>query len=135
MERLRRRAIGQDGDFLVVDFEIPAGLPPVLRMTVAEGPAQVFSEGDIFSSLIAARKVLERDGYLLCCQCARPDVFPSGLLRQMNDGRFAYRLTRDHPLFEDDVVDCLAEADASEVGTVDQQKDFVFAFFRIGQRN
>jgi hypothetical protein len=92
-----------------------------------------FVESDIFGSLIQARLELEHKGFLLCCQGARPNVFPSGMLKQMNDGRVAHAL--DHPLSEDGGVDCFADADPSEVGTVEQQRQFVFDFFGLRLRD
>ncbi|MDX2678750.1 hypothetical protein [Streptomyces soliscabiei] len=42
-----------------------------------------FSGTDYLDCLSQARRQRERDGRLLCCQGARPNVHPSGQLRQL----------------------------------------------------
>lgn len=57
-------------------------------------------------------------------------VFPSGMGRQMSNGRLAYPLRRDPPLTDSDLVDIFAPAHCSEVGTVEDQRSAVIEFFR-----
>ncbi|WP_162907610.1 hypothetical protein [Allorhizocola rhizosphaerae] len=105
-----------------MNFDVPAERPFRLLMTFGDRTFE-FVENDLFAALISARTELERglSALLPGCQAQRVS---SGLMRQMNNGRFAYALTRDHPLSEEDIVDCFAESDASEVGTVEQQNSF-----------
>jgi hypothetical protein len=56
-----------------------------LRMASHGGSEIRFEGDDLFECLINARLELESRGLLLCCQGCRPDVFPSGMHRQMND--------------------------------------------------
>jgi hypothetical protein len=51
------------------------------------------------------------------------------MLQQMNGGRFAYKLHRNAPLSEDDIVDIFAPADPSEVMSVSGQTAAVMKFF------
>jgi hypothetical protein len=60
---------------------------------------------DFYRCMMNLRERMEADGYLLCVEGARPDVTPSGGLRQMTDGRMAYRLRPDALASDDDMVD------------------------------
>jgi hypothetical protein len=80
------------------------------------------------------RRHLEAKGRLLCCQGARADVWPSGLLRQFTDGRCAYVLERDRggrPLEE---VDIFSPAPAQLVVTVAAQERAVRAFHGLPEQ-
>ncbi|MFE7599822.1 hypothetical protein [Streptomyces sp. NPDC057494] len=116
-----------------MSLELSDQAPTMLRMKVADSAWQEFQASNWFNCLIAARLSLEGKGFLLCCQGARPDIFPSGMLQQMNLGRFAYFLKPGVPLSEDDVVDIFARADISEVASVEDQRVAVFEFFKISR--
>ncbi|MFJ5280520.1 hypothetical protein [Streptomyces parvulus] len=122
---------GSDGASVQVSLELSDQTPTTLRMKVADSDWQEFQASNWFSCLIEARLILEGEGFLLCCQGARPDVFPSGMLQQMNLGRFAYYLKSGALLSEDDVVDIFAPTDVSEVASVEDQRIAVFKFFKI----
>lgn len=92
--------------------------PVGLRMASHDVPGVRFEGDNLFKCLIDARLELESRGLLLCCQGCRPDVFPSGMLQQMNGGRFAYKLHRNAPLSEGDIIDIFASAEPSEVASV-----------------
>ncbi|MFE7638266.1 hypothetical protein ACFU7Z_29895 [Kitasatospora sp. NPDC057518] len=126
-------AVGPDGMPAEVSLELSDQTPTILRMKVADSAWQEFQASNWFNCLIEARLGLESRGFLLCCQGARPDVFPSGMMQQMNLGRFAYCLKSGMPLSEDDVVDIFAPADISEVASVEDQRVAVFKFFKISR--
>ncbi|MFJ8312804.1 MULTISPECIES: hypothetical protein [unclassified Streptomyces] len=124
---------GPDARLVRVSLELSDQMPTTLRMSVADSVWQEFQASNWFNCLIEARLSLESEGILLCCQGARPDVFPSGMLQQMNLGRFAYHLKSGMPISEDDVVDIFAAADISEVASVEDQRIAVFKFFKISE--
>jgi len=51
---------------------------------------RVFAGRDLFEALITLRCALEEAGAQLLCQGARPEVFPTGMSRDMGGGRKAY---------------------------------------------
>ncbi|WP_459960239.1 hypothetical protein [Nocardia sp. IFM 10818] len=91
-------------------------------------------EDDYLSCLLAVREYLEERGWLLCCQGARPDVWPSGMVRQFDNGRRAYVLDRDRRGAEFEVVDIFAPAPADMVVSVVEQGKAVFAFHGLPWR-
>jgi hypothetical protein len=105
--------------------------PIGLRMASHGVPGVRFDGDNLFKCLIDARLELESRGLMLCCQGCRPDVFPSGMLQQMNAGRFAYKLHRNAPLSESDIVDIFAPAEPSEVASVSGQRAAVMEFFGL----
>lgn len=121
-ERRRLDVLGTDGPQTVdvaiateppwrVGLEFPDG-----RMEQAEGP-------DLFEALQAVQRRLQDAGMVLCCQGSRPDVFPSGMSRQMGGGRRAYRHRPGHPPTMDDLVDIFDPADCADVVTVEQHRE------------
>ncbi|QMU74869.1 hypothetical protein GXW83_02860 [Streptacidiphilus sp. PB12-B1b] len=126
-------AVDRSGASAQVRVEV-VGRPLIaLKMSVAGAAELEFPGKSLFKCLMDARLWLESEDLLLCCQGSRPDVFPSGMLQQMNDGRFAYVLTPGSVLSEDDVVDIFSPADVSDIGTVAEQKAKVMEFFRLSE--
>lgn len=123
------QALAADGNVQPVDLEIRHELEPSIRLSLADGTQHEFDGSDLFECLTSARIYLEGCGLLLCCQGARPCVFPSGLNRQMSNGRLAYPLRRDPPLTDNDLVDIFSPAEIVEVGTVEEQRKYVSNFF------
>ncbi|WP_158791014.1 hypothetical protein [Streptomyces sp. NRRL WC-3549] len=92
---------------------------------------RVYEEVDLLECLKSARRDLEVMGLLLCCQGARPNVFPSGMTRQMAEGRLAYSLEAGKELSDNDLVDIFAPADCSEVATLEDQVAAMRELFRM----
>ncbi|MEV6241921.1 hypothetical protein [Lentzea sp. NPDC051838] len=117
-------------------IEIELRDPPAVAMVMAVdgGPSLEFQAEDLFVCLMNARLRLEEDGFLLCCQGARPDVFPSGLLQQETGGRYAYVLTDEADEAGRPTVDIFAPADISEVATVADQRAAVMRFYGLPDR-
>ncbi|WP_194833445.1 hypothetical protein [Nocardia sp. XZ_19_369] len=65
------------------------GEPSVARVELVGHGVFGSADDDYLSCLITVREYLEKQGLLLCCQGARPDVWPSGQLRQFENGRRA----------------------------------------------
>jgi hypothetical protein len=88
---------------------------------------------DFYRCMMNLRERLEADGYLLCVEGARPDVTPSGGLRQMTDGRMAYRLRPDALVSDDDMVDIFASTDCGDVVAISEQLEAVTKNLRGNQ--
>jgi hypothetical protein len=125
-------AVDAEGRNEAVDLDMLDTPDAAIRLRRSDGSVEDVTASDLFECLIKVRLLLESHGLLLCCQEARPNVFPSGLNRQMSNGRLAYPLRRMPPLTDDDLVDIFKPAEPSEVGTVEQQMDFVRSFYGFG---
>jgi hypothetical protein len=110
-----------------------AGRSQVRIMAVTEGETLgPVTGGDMMNALVEVRRRLEERGLRLCCQAARINVWPSGQLRQFTDGRQGYVLTDTRRSnFEEpfEVVDLLEPAPASQVVFLDEQEQFIRAFY------
>ncbi|TDC61606.1 hypothetical protein E1258_11050 [Micromonospora sp. KC207] len=104
------------------------------RVVVTRGDRVWEAEGeDLLVCLVNVRQQLEADGLNLCCQGARPDVWPSGQLRQFTNGRFGYILASPSIGRAPETVDLFAPADVGEIGTVEEQRAAVFRFHGLRQ--
>lgn len=83
-----------------------------------------FSGEDLFDALIALRLELERGGHQLLCAGARPDVFPSGMSREMGRACKAYINRLGAGALKTDIVDIFDYAGTELVGSVAQQNAF-----------
>jgi hypothetical protein len=123
-------AASEDGHRESVDLEVNDSAMPSLKITRANGTVTIHAGSDLFECLKEARLMFEADNLLLCCQGARPNVFPSGMGRQMSNGRLAYPLRRNPPLTDADLIDIVSPAPLAEVGTVAEQRSAIVEFFR-----
>jgi hypothetical protein len=80
-----------------------------------------FLADDVFNALVSLRRELEEIGALLLCAGARPDVFPSGMSRDMGGGIKAYVNRIGMPAGKPDIVDIFDYAGPESVGSVDEQ--------------
>ena len=124
--------LGSAGDRAQVSLEIFDNQPVGIKMSDDELGTIEFNGVDLFDCLIDVRKLLESNGRLLCCQGASSCVTPSGMTRQMTNGRLAYRLRNDGAaLSDDDLVDIFAPAECSEVVDVAEQRRSVITFYGV----
>lgn len=130
METLHLAAASEDGRRESLVLEVDDSGEPSIRLVRANRVASVHTGSDLFECLKDLRRILEEEGFLICCQGSRPTVFPSGMGRQMSNGRLAYPLRRTPPLTDADLVDIFAPAQFAEVGTVESQRQAVLDFFR-----
>ncbi len=114
--RVARGGAGVNGS-----LTIAAEPPWTLRLAV-NGREFSAQESDLFECLVTVRRQLERDGSRICCLGARPDVFPSGMGRQMGGGRRAYRHHPGRRPTRDDLVDIFDPADCEDVVMVQEQE-------------
>jgi hypothetical protein len=77
---------------------------------------------DLFDALVAVRRELESRGILVGINGARRDVYPSQMLRQASQGRFAYVLSFPRQSAPTGSVDILAPAAFEDIGTVEEQR-------------
>ncbi|MGW2331546.1 hypothetical protein ACWC5C_38145 [Streptomyces sp. NPDC001700] len=123
-----------DGFTQTVDLTFSTSPPHSIQMTRA-GHAPVSYEGDhLTACLRKLRKDLEAEGFLLCCQGARPDIVLSGMQAQMTDGRFAYTFNPASRTINDETVDIFAPASAEDVVTTDEQRAETFRFYGLEDR-
>lgn len=112
-----------DAAGLVRHVSIYLGDPSTALIALLDaGSCTEFSGADYLDCLTQARRQLERDGRLLCCQGARPNVHPSGQLRQFTNGRQAY-VRHSKPSSEaPETVDIFAPASPEEIVNLDDQR-------------
>ncbi|MFI6704291.1 hypothetical protein ACIBJC_36070 [Streptomyces sp. NPDC050509] len=77
---------------------------------------------DLVAALDTVRRTLEREGWLLAINAARPDVAQSGMLRGSGSDR-AYVLRPGTPARPEDMVSLFDDAPPSAVSTADAQKE------------
>ena len=131
MEELARTAVRASGEVVNVLLQVSTQ-PSTLRMRLPDEEFErIYEEVDLLECLKSARRDLEDMGLLLCCQGAGLNVFPSGMTRQMTEGRLAYSLQAGRAPSDDDLVDIFAPADCSEVGTLEGQLAAMREMFRM----
>ncbi|WEF32873.1 hypothetical protein [Pseudoduganella chitinolytica] len=81
-----------------------------------------FVDHNLFGALIKFCLRIERDGYLLLCNAARTDAYPSRMMLQMGGGRKVYLLIHGLQTSDEDLVDVLGAATLDQVGTVKEQE-------------
>jgi hypothetical protein len=86
-----------------------------------------FVDDNLFDALSKFRLRIEQDGYLLLCNAARKDAYPSRMTLEMGGGRKIYLLNPGSQTRREDLVDVLGVASIDQVCTVEGQ--------RIGYKN
>lgn len=84
---------------------------------------------DYFSCLQELRIALEKADFLILCNGARKDVYPSAMTRQMSRGVYAYKLVFERPLSEKDIVDIFDKTNKESIATVKEQRAFFEKWF------
>lgn len=82
-----------------------------------------FTGSDLFAAFTSLRKTLEENEIQLLCVGARPDVFPSGMSRDMGGGRKAYVMKLGQPV-RSEPVDIFDFSDVQLIGSVSEQQAF-----------
>jgi hypothetical protein len=121
-ERRQLDVLGNDG-IQTVDATIATEPPWGVRLDFPDGHLEQAQGPDLFEALQSVRRKLQDAGMLLCCQGCRPDVFPSGMSRQMGGGRRAYHHRPGQQATMDDLVDIFEPADCADVVTVEQHRE------------
>lgn len=124
-------AVGADGRVIAVSVVIAGESPAQIDVSWSGWSGRIAGgeRFDFLDCMESLRRKLETDGYLLCCQGARHDAVPSGMSRDMSNGRLMYILRPDEP-GPNELVDIFAPADCSQVVTFDQQKNDYLNYMR-----
>lgn len=104
------------------------GYPVKLEVHAKLLGSLTFTSDDLFEALIALRLRLELDGYVLLCNAARKDAYPSRISREMGGGRKVYLHKLGMQGRREDLVDTLGVAAYEQVGTVAEQRAFYDAW-------
>lgn len=105
-----------------INFE--PGSPVDIRVETQCLGTAIFTDNDLFGALSKLRLRLEQKGYLLLCNAARRDAYPSRMVREMGGGRKIYLLTPGLQTRRDDLVDVFGAASFDQVGTLEEQLAF-----------
>ncbi|MGW3915021.1 hypothetical protein ACWEBX_26350 [Streptomyces sp. NPDC005070] len=89
------------------------------------------SESDLFECLVSVRRRLEPLGIRICCNGARRDAYPSRMNRDMGGGLKVQVRRMGRPTTLNDVKDTFAPADASDIGTVEEQETYYGDWLRV----
>ncbi|QEO95659.1 hypothetical protein [Xanthomonas oryzae] len=89
-----------------------------------------FTDSNLFAALSAYRRLLEQEGYLLLCNGARRDAYPSRMTLQMGGGRKIYLLHSGRQANREDLVDIFDAAPIEHVCGVDEQRAAYEAWVR-----
>jgi hypothetical protein len=81
-----------------------------------------FVDDNWFGALSKFRLRIEQDGYLLLCNAARKDAYPSRMALEMGGGRKIYLLSPGIQTRREDLVDVLGVASIDQVCTVEEQR-------------
>lgn len=92
--RIRIEIVAVSGERELCEIEVTQGMPITMTARSAQFGELSFSDSNLFAALAAYRQVLEQEGYLLLCNGARKDAYPSNMALQMGGGRKIYLL---HP--------------------------------------
>lgn len=119
----------QDGvEACEIDYE--RGPPAVVRLHSRHFGEVTATDEDMFEALCKLRVHLEKDGYLLLCNAARKDAYPSRMSRQMAGGRKVYLLKSGVQGRREDLVDIFDAAPLAQVGSVAEQRSMFEAWLR-----
>jgi len=105
-------------------IEVSDDEPWVIKAEIPELEERIFQGSDLFDCLMKFRIYLESKNYLLLCNGARVDVYPSGMSRDMSGGKLAYITKLGISPSKDDLVDIFDSTSQKYIGTVEQQKEY-----------
>ncbi|MFF4838385.1 hypothetical protein [Streptomyces sp. NPDC001315] len=119
-----------DADGGIQEVIIQIGKPSTAMVELLDDQFRTAFRGtDYLDCLTQVRKQLEHKGRLLCCQGARPNVHPSGQLRQFTNGRQAYVLPSGTHDEAHTTVDIFAPVLPGNVVSLDDQRISVISYW------
>jgi hypothetical protein len=125
-------AVHSDGHSITCRLEASESGPPwTVNVVLPEGVKVSGQAEDIFDALCETRRGLEARGYILCCNGARVDAYPSAMSRSMSDGRLVYRLRMGKKARRRDLLDVFRPAPSDKVGTVAEQREYFDRWLKI----
>lgn len=110
------------GDKTVCVLEYVFGNPVELKASCLVLGTISVTAADLFEALNLIRLEAEKVGYLILCNGARTDAYPSRMSRQMGEGGKLYVFKSGIPAQREDLVSIFGPADFQKVGTVAAQR-------------
>ncbi|NWB32096.1 hypothetical protein [Pseudomonas gingeri] len=104
------------------EIEFTQGVPTLITIRSTRLGVRSFTDNNFFAALSAYRRLLEQEGYLLLCNGARKDAYPSRMALQMGGGRKIYLLHSGKQAKREDLVDIFDAATIEQVCSVDEQR-------------
>ena len=116
----------QDESGRIVSGQLYCSTQPPWRMSllVADIVNLQCQERDLFECMVVLRQHLSKQRWLLLCNGARTDVYPSGMSREMSGGMMAYRHQLGIKPTRDDLVSILDYAPPESIGTPEEQRQY-----------
>ena len=105
------------------EIEFTQGVPITMTIRSTRFGELSFTDNNLFAALSAYRRLLEQEGYLLLCNGARKDAYPSRMALQMGGGRKIYLLRPGKQAKREDLVDIFDAATIEQVCGVDEQRN------------
>lgn len=110
------------GDLEPCEIEFTQGTPIVMKTRSNHFGTAQFTGDNLFDVLSKFRLLIEGSGYLLLCNAARKDAYPSRMALEMGGGRKIYILRHGMQARREDLVDIFDAASISQVCTVAEQR-------------
>ncbi len=104
------------------NIEFTQGSPVTATFRSARFGELSFSDNNLFFTLLAYRRVLEQNAYLILCNGARRDAYPSRMALQMGGGRKIYLLQAGKQAKREDLVDIFGAARIEQVCSITEQR-------------
>ncbi|MCD4501286.1 hypothetical protein [Chromobacterium vaccinii] len=104
------------------EIEFTQGVPVTMTIQNTRFGELSFTDSNLFVALSSFRRLLEQEGYLLLCNGARKDAYPSRMTLQMGGGRKVYLLRSGKQAKREDMVDIFDAATIEQVCGVDEQR-------------
>lgn len=130
MERLSVAIASEQGETEACEIDYERGPPVVVKLHSRRFGEINATDEDLFGALCKLRTRLEEDNYLLLCNAARKDAYPSRMSRQMSGGRKVYLLKPGMQGRREDLVDVFDAAPLDQVGSVGEQRLMFEAWLR-----
>ncbi len=111
-----------NGDKEVCLLEYTSGKPVDMSVSCAVLGTISVTADDLFEALRLIRLEAEKHGYLILCNGARIDAYPSRMSRQMGKGGKLYVFKIGMPAQRDDLVNIFDPTEFQRVGTVAAQR-------------
>ncbi len=104
------------------EIQVTDKVPISLTASSAHFGLVTIAGDNLFDVLTRFRLLIERDGYLLLCNAARRDTYPSRMALEMGGGRKVYMLRPGKQAKREDLIDALGAAAIDQVCTVAEQR-------------
>ncbi len=119
--QLTMATLNGDNEVCVLEYEL--GYPVVMSAACTVFGKICVTANDLFEALSLIRLEAEKHGYLILCNGARTDAYPSRMSRQMGQVGKIYICKIGKPAQREDLLDLFEPAELRQVGTVASQRD------------